>query len=226
MSIFFLTNETHEALKKDKNFTWKLRRPYFLVEGLVFKNKKISVAIPKRSNVSNKFANEVIRTPNTSTTMKGNISGWHISKFVPFDKELFIDGTGQTNPDILRAEQIGIWNTEKIKSEVQRYLNLIEQGNPPKYVIHLGKMLKEYEKLKDTQKEQEVENDTFKALEVHYNEQIADLPCHTERNGLILRKRFDLEKNNELHKENEPKKQGQVDKKVVKNKKPKNNRGR
>jgi hypothetical protein len=89
MALLFMKNRYHEKLFETQSgkFLYKEGRAYFRIPGLKYKGKKITVAVPIRSNINKNFQknrDEYVATQPTEHTEVGNYAGWHFIKMIPF----------------------------------------------------------------------------------------------------------------------------------------------
>ena len=136
MALFKIKNEYFNKLLLDDEFEKDAKRLYFIVRAITYKNEKIAVAIPLRSNINQNFqknTDEYIATlPSYKTQIqKGNVAGWHITKMIPIDFRqcITVKSYGQ---DIQIAENIITnYKKEEFIKKVKKYVNRIESGEKP-----------------------------------------------------------------------------------------------
>jgi len=84
--LYYLKPYLYFELSKDKEFCINIKRPYYIVKKLNYKNKIINVAIPLRSNINAKFQKDsqsYVLTNSSNHTRTHNIAGWHFTKMIP-----------------------------------------------------------------------------------------------------------------------------------------------
>ena len=136
MALFKIKNEYFNKLLLDDEFERDAKRLYFIVKAISYKNEKISVAIPLRSNINKNFQknpDEYLMTKPSYKTQKqkGNIAGWHITKMIPIDFKQAITVKNYGN-DIQDAEKSIIdYNKEEFIKNVKTFVKRIESGEKP-----------------------------------------------------------------------------------------------
>ena len=133
MKLFKLKKELYERLIKDAEFERDACRPYYIIRGLDYKGKKISIGIPLRSNINKKFnskKDEFVATLPTDHTLisNGNIAGWHITKIIPIDYSLVVAYKIDQNPSLSISFEIANHYfhkdlMEKTKGMLKRFEN-------------------------------------------------------------------------------------------------------
>lgn len=155
MALFKIKNEYFNKLLLDDEFEKDAKRLYFIVRAISYKNEKIAVAIPLRSNINQNFQKNtdeyIITLPSYKTqTQKGNVAGWHITKMIPIDfrQSITIRHYGH---DIQIAESI-ITNYKKDEfiNNVKTFVKRIESGEKPFGCIDFDKALNVLKQLNNT----------------------------------------------------------------------------
>lgn len=136
MALFKIKNEYFNKLLLDDEFERDAKRLYFIVKAISYKNEKIAVAIPLRSNINRNFQKNMdeylVTLPSYKTqTQKGNVAGWHITKMIPIDfrQAITVKNYGE---NIQIAEKIITdYKKEEFIKNVKTFVKRIESGEKP-----------------------------------------------------------------------------------------------
>jgi len=153
MAILYLKKNYYDALDKTQNNEFvRKTRAYFRIYGLKYKGECVEVAVPLRANINPNFLKDkgdYIATLPTSHTRQGNWAGWHITKMIPFDGELFNKRRNKiTDRDMLLAEHTAKAYIKDMQLAAQKLLNRIEAGENVFGVIEFNSALKLVARLK------------------------------------------------------------------------------
>ena len=152
MALYRIKKDYFDKLIADPEFEADAKRLYCIVRQLDYKQKKIAVAIPLRSNINMNFQknpNEYIVTLPSYKTQKskGNIAGWHIVKLVPIAYEHVITGKNYSI-DIQIAEDIALkYKKQELIDKIKDVLKRIECGEKIFGAIDFDAALAELERL-------------------------------------------------------------------------------
>jgi hypothetical protein len=131
VSLFNLKHTYHTDLCADAEFEHNPNRCYIIVGGIPYKNRKISVAIPLRSNINAGFQSkkdEYIATVPTGKTRQGFIAGWHITKAIPIDGAVAVKLNIANRQDLQIAEKIAKMQAKLFKEKTTAFIKRVEAG--------------------------------------------------------------------------------------------------
>lgn len=129
MSLFYLKRNFYSVLEsEDAEFLKKGNRPYYLLHGLLYKNKKIDIAVPLRTNIRDKYKDEAIPLPPNEHTNVGCFGGWHITKAVPVNGNVIYRNKTELTKYQQIAKTIADAYHEEMLHKVQELLNKKEKG--------------------------------------------------------------------------------------------------
>ena len=132
--VYYLKQDYFNKLLNDSEFERNINRPYFIVRNIPYKGKKISVAVPLRSNINKNFQtkpNEFMATIPTAHTLsgKGNIAGWHFTKAIPINFKHVISAV-PSDPDINAALSLAeIYRHDEFIDKTKSIIAKIENGD-------------------------------------------------------------------------------------------------
>ena len=152
MALYKIKKEYFDKLSLDSEFESDAKRLYCVVKQLYYKQKKIAVAVPLRSNINRNFQknpDEYIATlPSYKTQIqKGNIAGWHIVKLVPISFNYTITEKKFGTEIQIAADIVLNYKKQEFLNKVKAILQRFESGEKIFGAIDFDKALETLEQL-------------------------------------------------------------------------------
>ena len=158
MALYKIKKEYFDELSLDDEFERDAKRLYCVVRNVPYKDEKITVAVPLRSNINRNFQkneDEYIATlPSYKTqTQKGNIAGWHITKIIPLDFSQAITEK-KFGAEIQVAESLVLnYKKEEFINKVKSFLKRVESGEKIYGAINFDAALKTLKELNNKEED-------------------------------------------------------------------------